>query len=55
MENISFLDLGDKSEIQTKDLVADKLVRGVRSFPSAVFYVDSIPLVWFSEPVGFLS
>ena len=34
------------------NLVADKLARGVRSSPTDVFYVDSIPPVWFSEPVG---
>ena len=32
------------------NLVADKLARGARSSTSAVFYVDSIPPVWLSEP-----
>ena len=39
---------------RTTNLVADKLARGARSSHIAVFYVDSIPLVWFSDPVDLL-
>lgn len=35
--------------------MADKFTGGGRSFHSAVFYVDSIPLAWFSESVRPLS
>ena len=37
---------------RAQNSMADKLVRGTMSFPSAILYVDSTPLVWFSEPRG---
>ncbi|XP_018487893.1 uncharacterized protein LOC108858473 [Raphanus sativus] len=34
---------------RTHNSVADKLARGARCSPSAMFYVDSMPPVWFHE------
>ena len=32
--------------------LADRLTRGARSSPTSMFYVDSTPPVWLSEPAG---
>ena len=36
------------------NLMVDKLVHSARNSPTVVFYVDPLPPVWLSEPVGLL-
>ena len=38
--------------LRAQNTLADKLIRGARSSPSVLLYVDSVPPVWLARPVG---
>ena len=38
--------------LRAYNTLTDKLARGAKNSPSTLLYVDSIPLVWFTRPVG---
>ena len=44
-----FPDFRIRHILRAQDILADKLARGARSSLSAMFYADSILLVWLSE------